>query len=234
MSSEGTVAVGALSGSIGQVAARWTVLEALTSLGDLPGGSVDAALGVCSSDGRVGAGFGNMGKRHAVRWTEAQGLIDLGLHIPADGWSLAWGISADGWVIVGESDPPGPQNTTAFIWNPVDGMRALQDVLEQEYGLSLPGWTLYEAHAISDNGRFIAGRAGSTATGTVGFLVELPPFCYADCDRSSGKGVLDLFDFLCFINKFNSNDPYGNCDNDGAFDLFDFLCFINHFNAGCP
>lgn len=55
--------------------------------------------------------------------------------------------------------------------------------------------------------------------------------CYADCDQS---GSLDLFDFLCFTNAFNAQNPYADCDQSGSLDLFDFLCFTNSFNAGCP
>jgi hypothetical protein len=55
--------------------------------------------------------------------------------------------------------------------------------------------------------------------------------CYPDCD---GSGVLDFFDFLCYTNLFNSNDPYADCDGNGEFDFFDFLCYTNAFNAGCP
>jgi len=55
--------------------------------------------------------------------------------------------------------------------------------------------------------------------------------CYPDCDQS---GTLDLFDFLCFVNEFNSGNPYADCDGSGGLDLFDFLCFVNEFNNGCP
>ena len=62
--------------------------------------------------------------------------------------------------------------------------------------------------------------------------------CYADCDTTTGEGILDIFDFLCFGNRFAANDPYA-CDCDlttglGVCDIFDFLCFGNAFNAGCP
>ncbi len=62
--------------------------------------------------------------------------------------------------------------------------------------------------------------------------------CYADCDQSTGQGVLDIFDFLCFGNRFDQGDPYA-CDCDvstgpGTCDIFDFLCFGNAFNVGCP
>ncbi len=62
--------------------------------------------------------------------------------------------------------------------------------------------------------------------------------CYADCDRSTGPGILDIFDFLCFGNRFAANDPYAcDCDTStglGVCDIFDFLCFGNEFSAGCP
>jgi hypothetical protein len=52
----------------------------------------------------------------------------------------------------------------------------------------------------------------------------------ADCD---GTGALDLFDFLCFNNRFVAQQEYADCTGDGIFELFDFLCFVNVFNQGC-
>ena len=68
--------------------------------------------------------------------------------------------------------------------------------------------------------------------------VGVIPDCYADCDTSTGRGVLDIFDFLCFGNAFATGDPYA-CDCDlttgpATCDIFDFLCFGNAFSAGCP
>ena len=62
--------------------------------------------------------------------------------------------------------------------------------------------------------------------------------CYADCDPSTGPGVLDLFDFLCFQDSFVAGEPYA-CDCDTTTgplvcDLFDFLCFQDAFVSGCP
>ena len=61
--------------------------------------------------------------------------------------------------------------------------------------------------------------------------------CFADCDRATGVGVLDVFDFLCFSNRFDASHPYA-CDCDlstgrGVCDVLDFLCFGNAFNQGC-
>ncbi|MCH7793015.1 MAG: hypothetical protein IID31_12140 [Planctomycetes bacterium] len=62
--------------------------------------------------------------------------------------------------------------------------------------------------------------------------------CYPDCDRSTGNGVLDIFDFLCFQNSFVIGDPFAcDCDTStgpGVCDLSDFLCFQKAFMAGCP
>lgn len=60
---------------------------------------------------------------------------------------------------------------------------------------------------------------------------------YADCDNSTGPGVMDLFDFLCFIDSFIAGTAYAcDCDNstgpEGC-DIFDFLCFQTAFVTGC-
>lgn len=62
--------------------------------------------------------------------------------------------------------------------------------------------------------------------------------CYADCDQTTGLGVLDVFDFLCFQSEFVSGDPAA-CDcnvttGPSVCDVFDFLCFQSAFVAGCP
>ena len=64
---------------------------------------------------------------------------------------------------------------------------------------------------------------------------EVP--CYADCDTTTGLEVLDLWDFLCFGNRFAAGDRYA-CDCDtttglGVCDLFDALCFLNAYATGC-
>ena len=69
-------------------------------------------------------------------------------------------------------------------------------------------------------------------------IVQVLGACYADCDQSSGSGVLDVFDFLCFQNSFVSARPYAcDCESStgaGVCDIFDFLCFQNAFVGGCP
>ena len=45
----------------------------------------------------------------------------------------------------------------AFIWDNANGMRKLKDVLVNDFGLDLTGWTLTIARGISDDGLTIVG-----------------------------------------------------------------------------
>jgi hypothetical protein len=81
--------------------------------------------------------------------------------------------------------------------------------------------------ALTDAGLITIGASG----------LHIFSVCYADCDNSSGAGDLDVFDFLCFQDRFIAGDPYA-CDCDvsgggGVCDVFDFLCFQDRFIAGC-
>ena len=81
------------------------------------------------------------------------------------------------------------------------------------------------------------GLESTSSSGNITLIIgELP--CYADCDSSTGAGMLDIFDFLCFQDSFVNSEPYA-CDCDtttgpGVCDIFDFLCFQDAFVAGCP
>ncbi len=55
--------------------------------------------------------------------------------------------------------------------------------------------------------------------------------CPADCENDAD---LDIFDYLCFLDAFSSQDPYADFENDADWDLFDFLAFQNAFAQGCP
>jgi agmatine deiminase len=70
--------------------------------------------------------------------------------------------------------------------------------------------------------------------------------CYANCDESTAAPVLNIDDFLCFINEFalaqslppgEQEGHYANCDGSSTppvLNVDDFLCFMNHFALGCP
>ncbi|MBL9031202.1 MAG: hypothetical protein JNM80_05795 [Phycisphaerae bacterium] len=60
--------------------------------------------------------------------------------------------------------------------------------------------------------------------------------CYANCDCSMVAPILNVNDFVCFINRFGEESPYANCDASTippVLNVNDFLCFMNAFSAGC-
>jgi len=83
---------------------------------------------------------------------------------------------------------------------------------------------------------FIGGGLNRASVGTIHGIAQWVgcPNCYANCDQSTVPPVLNVSDFICFLNKFVVKDPYSNCDNDAAINATDFLCFLNKFAAGCP
>jgi hypothetical protein len=91
---------------------------------------------------------------------------------------------------------------------------------------------------LSDASRIIANALVYAGAGT--------PACYANCDGSTADPVLNVEDFVCFINAFAAASlltpaeqltHYANCDGSTAepiLNVEDFICFINEFAAGCP
>lgn len=119
ISSDGSTIVGSSTGAITQ-AFRWTQAAKMISLGTLNGGG-SAEARAANTDGSVIVGYANDGSNgnvsRAFRWTQAAGMITVeqwlrnyGVSIPTDVTSAAYGVSADGNVVVGT----GP-NSHAFI-----------------------------------------------------------------------------------------------------------------------
>ncbi len=104
--------------------------------------------------------------------------------------------------------------------------------------VDLGGHPRYVDDPMMPNTGVPGGTGGADIIDMGAFEFQAPAGCYADCDPSTGVGVLDIFDFLCFGNRFATGEPYA-CDCDlttgaGVCDIFDFLCFGNAFSAGCP
>ena len=111
-----------------------------------------------SADGGTVVGQSSVGNTpwEAFRWTEAGGIEGLGnLNSGSFGGSEAFGVSGDGSVVVGMG--PNANAYVAFIWDEEHGMRELAQILTDELGLDLTGWTLNRATDISADGSVIVG-----------------------------------------------------------------------------
>ncbi|HUT61801.1 MAG TPA: HAF repeat/PEP-CTERM domain-containing protein [Phycisphaerae bacterium] len=180
VSANGSVIVGAgrstSSGTNFTEAFRYTDANGMVGLGDLSGSLFASRAWAVSADGSVIVGEGTStasGQNgEAFRWTQATGMVPLG-DLPGGAVdSAAYDCSGDGAIIVGSGF--GTSGTRAMIWDANNGMRDLSTVLTGEYGIDLTGWKLYEARAISDDGKVIAGYGQRTSTyKTEAWMVDL-------------------------------------------------------------
>lgn len=146
---------------------RWTQATGMTDLGF-------EEVAAISSDGSTVVGYSqsDFGEYDAFLWTESTGRVHLGEPLNDRSLSQAWDVSGDGSTIVGVSWETGPPITV--IWDAVHGSRDLKEVLENQYGLDLTGWSLEGRAAISDDGLTIVGT-GTNPNGDVeAFIAVLP------------------------------------------------------------
>jgi probable HAF family extracellular repeat protein len=168
VSDDGSVVVGYGGSPSGTQAFRWTQTDFMVGLGDLNGGNFHSEARAVSGDGSTVVGWGTSASgQEAFRWTAEEGMTGLG-SLPGDGFSSkALGVSADGSIVVGTS------NYKAFIWDVDNGMRDLLEILLNDCGLDLTGWTLNEAWDVSDDGLRIVGN-GHHLGSQEAFLARLP------------------------------------------------------------
>lgn len=129
--------------------------ETLLDLGALgPASTTESFARGVSRDGSVVVGISGTSDpnvRHAFRWTEAGGMVDLGTGPPGfEKTSRAFAISGDGNKIVGtrsfKEDELGFLQTKAFLCTFTDGACTFQDLTD---GV---------ATAVTDDGSVIAGQ----------------------------------------------------------------------------
>jgi probable HAF family extracellular repeat protein len=157
VSASGAVIVGDGVNGSNLEAFRYDTVGGFALLGRLTGHARSDANAV-SADGSTVVGQSSVGSTpwEAFRWTQAGGMQGLGnLNSGTFGGSEALGVSGDGSLVVGTA--PSDTGSTAFIWDEAHGMRALTQILIDELGLDLTGWTLTRATDISADGTVIVG-----------------------------------------------------------------------------
>jgi probable HAF family extracellular repeat protein len=148
VSADGSVVVGTILSR----AYRWTLGGGPIDLGALEGHTLSEAAGVSASgEFVVGVSYNGIPASQAFRWSQAEGMIGLG-SLPDTTGSRAMASSGNGSVIVGYAPP------VAFVWDITHGMRNLAELIKRDYGTDLSDWGLYEATAISTDGRTIVGN----------------------------------------------------------------------------
>jgi probable HAF family extracellular repeat protein len=149
----------------------------MVGLGDLPGGDFVSNAQATSADGSVVVGFSKPDPRYeAFRWTADGGMVGLG-YLPGGDRSMAYSVSADGSIVVGattSTSAPDPLVWKAFMWDPVHGMRDVESVLTEDFGLDLTGWKLTEARDVSGDGTVIVGYGTNPSGDTEAWIAVVP------------------------------------------------------------
>lgn len=180
VSGDGSVVVGVGTGPQGEGRPfRWTEAAGMIDLGDLPGGGTTGGASGVSLDGSiiVGSSRSTFGEE-AFLWTESTGMVGLG-DLPGGPFgSGALDVSADGKIVVGNSCvadlAPGFCFTAPFVWDAEHGMRNLQTLLTDDFGLDLTGWQLFTARAISADGLTIVGYGWNPNRRPEAYLARIP------------------------------------------------------------
>lgn len=145
------------------------------------------------------------GKSEAFLW---QNGVSIGLgFLPGHDNSIANAISDDGTIVAGRSWNDKSSNREAFVWDSINGMRNLKDLVPND-----SGWILLHPRGISSNGVTIVGKGTNPNGFTEAWLAVL-----RDQD-----GISDEEDNCPLINNpdqfDNDNDGLGNacdgCPND--------------------
>ncbi len=177
ISADGSTIVGNTDSNIGPQAFRWTLNEGMVALADYTGNITSSAAFDVSPNGQFIVGYAIIMDSYfeAFRWTEADGMVPLGNMVSGieSDFSIAYGVSADGSVIVGTVGPPS-LDSVAFLWDTEHGMRTVEDVLTNDYGLDLAGWELTVASDISADGRTIVG-VGRNSNGVAEAWIAVVP-----------------------------------------------------------
>lgn len=129
--------------------------QTITNLGVHPTSGQPVRPTCVSDDGAVVAGGVHDGVAvHAIRWTSAGGMLDLGV-APGATYSFGNGVSGDGLTIVGD-EHGGANGGGPFLWTSAGGMQGL--------GPAFP-WTTSYITGVSGNGATVIGD-GQAANGS--------------------------------------------------------------------
>jgi uncharacterized membrane protein len=158
---------------------NWVVTE----VGSLTEGTYAASytFGI-SPNGNVIFGYSSSTQAflEGFRWNVETGMEGVGM-VP--GWAsnhYSWMLASnyDGSVMVGVAEPDfnksRPENERAIMWDAQHGIRFVDDVLTNDFGLDLTGWQLRSATGISWDGTTIVGYGVGPQGNHEGWVATIP------------------------------------------------------------
>ncbi|MGD1915727.1 MAG: GC-type dockerin domain-anchored protein [Phycisphaerales bacterium] len=172
--------------------------------------------------------------RHELSSADADGGDHIGFSVAVSEFTIALGGygladpvtgTSSGAVAVFKPDGSGGW-TEAATHYPATG----SDLERFGHDVALEGGNLWVAAPYADD-----DPAGVTSLFDSGRAYTIDLECASPCpiDLGAPFGVVDVFDFLAFLDLFGRGDPAADINGDGILDTFDFLEFLNLFGAGC-
>jgi len=236
VSADGSLIVGFGTNSSGnREAALWGPNQSLQGLGDLVGGYFESDAYAISPDGSTIVGFSQeQTGRRAFRWTSQHGMVSLGLLPDGDTFSEARSASMNGRVIVGTCGTHS-RGDQAFVWTTAMGMRAVRDLLVEDYGLDLTGWHLTEATGVSSDGSTIVGSGFNPMGYPDAWIATIPglaPACSADITNDGKTTVADFNVLARHFGEAVTANTNGDLNGDGFVRVADFNIFAGNFGCG--
>lgn len=222
---------------------RWTQSTGLEWLGFLPGGSWHSTVVTMSADGSVMGGQSHVlpDSYAAAIWTAENGWTDIPSIIPSSGFANAiQSISGDGSIMVGYNTGSSPSAWITIMYDETNGVRILQDALEQDYGIDFGDWDISGNNpfgvnvanvGVSSNGKVFYGSTYHPETGAeASWIAYTEPACDAadlNCD-----GTVDVSDLLVLLSQWGecpTSDCPADLNGDGTVDVSDLLILLSNW-----
>lgn len=161
-----------IAGTNSQGLYLWTEAGGAVDLGKPVGANSVFVRGISrNGNAIVGYFIDSDGDWEAYLWDSIDGFTNLGHFFPAGTFSVAYDISGDGRIVVGQSDIVGGDRQ-AFVWTKEIGMRNLKTVLEGQ-GVTFPAdMTLDDVYGISDDGSTVTGAATEPGNSFQGYIAS--------------------------------------------------------------
>jgi probable HAF family extracellular repeat protein len=210
VSADGSVIVGTGNTASGSEVFRWTSGSGMVGLGFLRGDTVTGGAAISADGSTIVGTSGKPGicdefgcaladRAEAFRWSSNGGMQGLGFLAPGT-YSGATAVSGDGSVIVGgaygDFDGDFQLEARLFIWDVIHGMRDLQQLLVNDYGLDLTGWSSMNVTGISADGRTIVGNGTNPSGYAEGWIATLPASSAPLPGDFNDDGTVDSADYV--------------------------------------
>jgi hypothetical protein len=181
---------------------------------------------------------------NGTSWTSPAGGLDVPLSIDYGAYSL----------LPVDEDGPGPATPALYVggrfsvagggpaksmarWNPASASWSSLGAGIDSSGAVVNALAWIDRGPIA--GLFAAGRfsrAGGVISSNIAHWA-CGARCYNNCDGSTLSPILNVNDFICFMNSYAAGQTYANCDQSTVppvLNVNDFACFMNRYAAGCP